>query len=152
MNGTLVDRVRGKRRVHLDSMVVVYFVQQNPSYVPIIRPMFQLIGTQQLVGISSYVTLLEVLVHPFSLGHIGLAGRYRQLLARALDLFPVDRAVAERGAEIRAKYKFRTPDAIQLATSLEHGADVFITNDLELKRFDELQVLILDDFLSPAGG
>jgi len=63
-------------------------------------------------------------------------------------LYPVDEIVAERAAEIRAQYQYRTPDAIQLATGLEHDATLFITNDKRLKNFLELTVLVLDDFLT----
>jgi predicted nucleic acid-binding protein len=51
--------------------------------------------------------------------------------------------VAERAADLRARYNVRTPDAIQLATALEAGCDAFLTNDLALRRVAELRVLVL---------
>jgi predicted nucleic acid-binding protein len=54
-----------------------------------------------------------------------------------------------RAAHIRGKYSWlRTPDAIQLATALEHGAGVVITNDEKWRRISELPTLVLKDYLS----
>lgn len=65
MNGTLINHLRGKRRVHIDSMAVIYFIEQNHKYLPVVRPLFELLDSSRLLGISSYLTLLEVLVQPF---------------------------------------------------------------------------------------
>lgn len=55
---------------------------------------------------------------------------------------------ALRCAEVRARYRIRTPDALQIATALEKGAGVFLTNDADLPpKADGLQVIVLRDFL-----
>lgn len=148
MNGTLVDRLRRFRRVHIDSMTFIYFIEKNPAYHPIVRPIFELLESRHLFGLSSFITLLEVMVHPIKKGRLDLAREYRDRLVRANNfvLFPVNQPIAEHGAEIRAKYEFRTPDAIQLATALRQGADAFVTNDDQIRRFDQIPILILDDF------
>ncbi len=38
-----------------------------------------------------------------------------------------------------------TPDAIQMAAALVYGCEAFRTNDRDLRRVDELRVLLLDD-------
>ncbi len=154
MNGTLADKLLGKRRVHLDTQAVIYFILQNPTYVPIVRPIFEMINGGQLSGISSYVTLLEVMVHPIRENRPDLARSYRDVLLQAdnFTLFPLDQVIAEEGASIRARYGFGTPDAVQLATAVHRGADVYVTNDHRLKRFRQVEVLVIDDFLSGNGG
>jgi hypothetical protein len=42
--------------------------------------------------------------------------------------------VAERAAELRARYNLRTPDALQVATALVRRCEAFLTNDARLKR------------------
>jgi predicted nucleic acid-binding protein len=42
-------------------------------------------------------------------------------------------------------YNLRTPDAIQLATAQEAGAQYFLTNDRALARIPDMIVLLLDD-------
>ena len=149
MSGTIVDHLRGKRRIHIDSMVVIYFIEWHPTYGPLVRTIFELVDRRELVGLSSYITLLEIMVQPLRQGRSDLVKRYRDTLveSRRFSLFPVDQAVAEDGAEIRARYAFRTPDAIQLATAVLQRADVFVTNDTKLRRFDRVEVLVLDDFV-----
>lgn len=52
-------------------------------------------------------------------------------------------------AKIRAKYKgFKAMDALQLATAMISDCDLFLTNDKQLRRFDGLPILVVDD-LSP---
>ena len=153
MNGTIVERLRGKSRVCIDSMTLIYFVERHPTYLPVVRPLFELVDSGQMMGLCSYVALLEVLVRPLKEGRPDLARQYRDILVHSgsFALFPVDRVIAEKGAEIRAAHNFRTPDAIQLATAVRQGADAFLTNDAQLKRFDRLEVLVLDDFVRGAG-
>jgi predicted nucleic acid-binding protein len=38
-------------------------------------------------------------------------------------------------------------DAIQIAASINVGADVFITNDVKLKKIKELKIIVLKDYL-----
>ena len=150
MNGTIAERLSGFGRAYLDTMTVIYFIEEHPKYRGAVRPVFELLDSQRLTGLSSYLTLLEVLVQPVRQGRPDLAQQYRETLLEApgFTLFPVDRRIAEQGAAIRAQYGFRTPDAIQLATAAEHGAQVFITNDAQLRRFQEVQVLVLDKFVT----
>lgn len=150
MSGTIVDHLSGARRVHVDSMTLIYFIEEYPRYLSAVEPVFRLVDEGQLVGLSSYVTLLEVLVKPLQEGNTRLAQKYQDLLigSRNFSLLPVDQQIAETGAKIRAQYEFRTPDAIQLATAVGHRADVFLTNDARIKRFAELEVLVLDEFCS----
>lgn len=49
-----------------------------------------------------------------------------------------------RAAEIRARYKLQTPDAIQAATAILARATAFITNDPIFERIPEFDTLILD--------
>lgn len=53
--------------------------------------------------------------------------------------------IADLGAQLRAKYQLKTPDAILAATSIEAGATGFIGNDSQLKRISELDILVLSD-------
>jgi len=55
--------------------------------------------------------------------------------------------MSERKGKLRANYNINTPDAIQIATSLEVKADIFITNDANLKKISEIKVLLLSEML-----
>ncbi len=109
-------------------------------------------GAGSASGLSSYLTLLEVLIHPLKVGRRDLASAYKNILTQAsgFTLFALDDAIAEVAADIRARYQYKTPDAIQLATAVHHGAEAFLSNDRRLKGFAQLDVVVLDDFLGRA--
>jgi predicted nucleic acid-binding protein len=48
--------------------------------------------------------------------------------------------IADAGAYSRAEYNLRTPDAIQAATALSHGATGFVSNDAGFRRVAGLDV------------
>lgn len=100
-----------------------------------------------LAGVTSVITLGEVLVQPFSLGNTQLQTQYRNILLNSAGLrtCPIDAQAAERAAALRARYGMRLPDALQIAVALEEGCGAFLTNDRRLGRVSELQVLVLDD-------
>lgn len=131
----------------IDTAPVIYYIEENQKYLSIVDQIF--LRLNQVTAFSSILTLTEVLPHPLRHGNEELAKRYRNFLLRSrnFSLHPVDAHIAERAAEIRARYQYRTPDAIQLATGIEYNASLFITNDKGLKSFPDLTILILEDFL-----
>jgi predicted nucleic acid-binding protein len=141
------DALVGVRRLALDSAPVIYFVEAQPNYGPLMAEVFQRIGAGQLAGHTSVVTLTEVLVKPLLTADHGLIATYRDLLLNSdgIETSTVDRAAAEHAAELRARYNLRTPDARQLAVALRDGCQAFLTNDVRLKRVTELDVLVLDE-------
>jgi len=62
-----------------------------------------------------------------------------------LELIDIDIAIAKKASEIRANYKIKTPDAIQLASGIVNHCDSFLTNDRDLKKVKEINVIVLDD-------
>lgn len=95
------------------------------------------------------MTLLEVSVKPIEDLRDDLLKEYSEKLLydNKLTTLIIERDVVIKAAELRAKYRLRTPDAIQIATSIIGKAGAFITNDIDLKKVKEAEVLILDDFL-----
>lgn len=91
--------------------------------------------------------LTELLTQPRRAGNLLLKARYRAFLRRGrnLTLLTIDAEVAERAAELRGRYRLRTPDALQLAAMLNAGCQAFLTNDRDLARATELRVLTLDE-------
>ncbi|WP_296621566.1 PIN domain-containing protein [Marivirga sp.] len=62
-----------------------------------------------------------------------------------IDVFDIDIEVSRRAANLRANYNIKTPDSIQIATAIEKNADFFFTNDKNLSRVNEIEVLTLED-------
>jgi len=143
----LDDALGSVQRLGLDTAPFIYFLERNPAYVTVVREVVRRISTGVLSGHTSTITLTEVLVQPLRLGNAALAQRYRRFLSRSrnLSLEPISASVAERAADLRARYGLRTPDALQVAAALGAGCDAFLTNDGQLQRVTELRVLVLDE-------
>jgi len=124
----------------------IYFIEQHPSYLTVVREIFRRVDSMAIAGYSSMITLTEVLTQPKRLQNSTVENEYLSLLlySRNFTLIPIDYTVAERAADLRARYRLRTPDALQLAASLNIGCEAFLTNDAALQRITELRVLILD--------
>ena len=133
----------------IDTAPFIYFVERHSVYLPIIRDIFRRIDQGFMRGCASVITLTEVLVQPKRCGATALEKEYRDLLVRSrnFELIPIDAEIAEQAAELRSRYNLRTPDALQIAASISAGCEAFLTNDKQLKRVDEVAVLVLDDFV-----
>ena len=139
-------------RICLDTAPLIYFIEENKRYISIVEKIFSEISYGNILGIFSYLTLLEVLIKPIKEDAREIADKYRNLLLGNiyLRMFPLDERVAEKAAELRAKYggngfKLNTPDAIQVATGLLNGAEIFLTNDRNLKQIQEIEIIVLDE-------
>jgi predicted nucleic acid-binding protein len=145
-----VSRLVKGKTVFLDTAPFIYFIEKNSRYHDLMKPVISLIDAQETRGVTSTITLLEVLVHPLRDGNKKLAERYKEILlsSNGLQTYEVSHEISERAALLRAKHGLRTPDAIQLATALISKADCFLTNDPALKKVKEVKVIVLDDLLS----
>ena len=141
------DATQGVTRLGLDSAPVIYLVEMHPRYDYLVSELFRQIAAGHFLGVTSVVTLGEVMVVPLREGRVDIARRYRRLLLSSpgVRTSNIDPLTAERAAALRAKYGIRLPDALQLAVAIEERCEAFLTNDRRLARVTELRVLVLDD-------
>jgi predicted nucleic acid-binding protein len=81
--------------------------------------------------VTSTITMLELLVQPYRHSDIDRVNRFYALLSTFphLEWVAPTLRVADVGAQLRADYNLRTPDALQAATALTNGATGFVSND-----------------------
>jgi predicted nucleic acid-binding protein len=93
--------------------------------------------------------LLEVLVHPLRHGDENLALQYNDILLSSPHIvtLPVTPVTAQTAAELRASTNLKTPDAIQLATAINHRAEVFVTNDRDYGNIASPRIVKLRELL-----
>jgi predicted nucleic acid-binding protein len=106
--------------VALDTAVFINYIEEQPDYLPLIEPLFAEIDGSGREAVTSALTLLEVLVVPYRAADLALANRYEALLTRSrgLRVVDVDRTQLGTAAQLRAIYRLRAPDALQLAAAL----------------------------------
>lgn len=137
------------QKVTVDTMVFIYAFEEHPTYLPIIKPFFSAVEKGEMEAVTSTVTLAECLVQPYRKKDMALASRYRILFRNFpnLSVLPLTDDIAERTALLRANYRLKTPDAIQLATALISGSHSFLTNDESLGPVKGIEIFVLDHLL-----
>ena len=145
----LQERLKLATRIGLDTPIFIYHMEANPVYLPITNMIFSSIAQGKQQAITSVITLMEVNIHPFRLGREDIARKYETLLVNYpnLKIVDINRSIVRQAARLRADYRLHSADALQIASSIVYRAQVFITNDRQLTRVDQLMdIVILDDF------
>lgn len=139
----------GPGPIALDTAVFIYFIEEDPRFLPLIDPLFREAdqGTRELV--TSALTMLEVLVVPYRAGNRLLADRYESLLTRSRGIRLVDltRGQLRAAAQLRATTGVKTPDALHLVAAIGTGCRTFLTNDRRLPTVPGLQIRQLTSYL-----
>ena len=135
--------------IGLDTMIFIYHFEENKIYSPLTFSIFESLEKGNFNALTSILTLLEILVKPKREGNLILSERYKILFETFpnLQVKTIDKNIADVASSLRANYNINTPEAIQVATSLEAQADIFITNDASLKKITEIKVLLLSEML-----
>jgi predicted nucleic acid-binding protein len=133
--------------VFLDTAPFIYFFEKHSKYFPYLEKLFDQVYKTGAQVITSMITFIEISTYPARLGHHQLVQKYRDFFTNAenISLFPIDLTIAEQSIVLRAEYKLKTPDAIQLGTAITCGADYIITHDKTWQRFTQQQVLLVDE-------
>ena len=99
---------------------------------------------------TSTVTMLELLVHPYREEDQDGVDAFYALLSTYPNLNWVATSldIADQAAKLRAEHNLKTPDAIQAATAVLSQATGLISNDPAFLRVKQLEVLILDNVLN----
>ncbi len=113
--------------VGLDTAPLIYYFEDRAPHADILEPFFQSFDKGSLRVVTSMITLTEVLVHPLRNANEKLASEYHDVLLSHPHVMavPVNSAIAQAAAELRAEWNLKTADAIQLATALAQGHDIF---------------------------
>ena len=143
-----MEELKGKI-IGLDTMVFIYHFEENRIYSPLTFSIFDNLEKGNFKGITSILTLLEILVKPKKENNSLLIERYKLLFETFpnLQVKTLNENIADIASTLRASYNINTPDAIQIAVSLEAKADIFITNEATLKKISETKVLLLSEML-----
>ncbi len=143
-----IDELRGKL-IALDTAPLIYFIEEHPTYCPVVEPFFEQLDKGTVQVVTSVITLTEVLVKPLRDGDARLAEQYRDILLNidGLTTVEVSAAVAEKAARLRSQYSLRTPDAIQIATALHTGASALLTNDIRWPALPDVHILTLEQLV-----
>lgn len=136
-------------KIALDSNIFIYELDANPRYVAFARHVFRWLAEPHHLGVTSTLTMTEVLTRPYAVGATRQANEYYGLLSNYphLEWVAPDLMTADLAARFRAQHRMRTPDAMQAATAVQSGATGFISNDRVFQRVKAFDTLVLNDLL-----
>lgn len=139
----------GFHLIFLDTMVFSYHLAGHPRYQALTHMLLRAVETGQLSGLTTTVTLAELLAPPAQIGNREAVLEYEIFLTRFpnLRIVPFDVRLAREVAWVRAETRLRLPDAIQVAAGRLYRADALITNNHRLIRQVAVpRVILLDNY------
>lgn len=145
---TFADSLARFKKIAIDSMCFIYHFEGNTKYGNLTKELF-LYLQEGAKGVTSVLTLAEILsFEKLQQDQLLFEEEKSKLYSTPnLKLLPVDGLLAEIASILKYKYSLQLPDAIQLATAIVSKQEVFISNDYRFKKCQEIDVLILDDFI-----
>jgi predicted nucleic acid-binding protein len=126
--------------VLVDSAPFIYLLDGHPQFADRFAGLFEQAEACLLRIALSTVTVAEVLAGPYKAGQTLLAKRYEQALLQ-YDVIPVSAAIAVLAAQLRSRYRLKLPDALQLATALDAGANALVTHDSDFAGVEGLRIV-----------
>jgi predicted nucleic acid-binding protein len=141
--------LRSYQVLGFDTMIFIYHFEDHPLFAPLTEPLFEAIDRGDLSAEISVLLAGEVLTGAKKAADTEILLRYRHIFSEFpnLALHDADMRVMERMSDLRAAYGLKIPDAIHMATAFLNGAQAFVTNDAGLKQVNELDVLVLEDYV-----
>ncbi|SPF46275.1 PilT protein domain protein [Candidatus Desulfosporosinus infrequens] len=147
--GRLEDDIKRFSRIAIDTNAFIYLMERHPKYFTIVRELFNAVEIGKVYAVSSVLLITEILTKPLKDSNKGLADRYLAFISTFpnLGLREIDQNIALQAAKLRARYGFKTPDALFLATAMEEKAEAFITNDVRLQGIENIEIVLLNNFV-----
>lgn len=142
--------LRGAKKLFLDTSVVIAYLKGNEPASPIAALVLdEYVRSGRFSASISVLTLMELLVQPLRVKRdIDTVLDFARYFPN-LDIVPVNEGDALAGANVRAQYNLKTPDAVIVGTALRCGADTcVVTNDSSWKGVAEISVCALDTILA----
>lgn len=141
--------LRLHRRIALDTNVFIYHLEDNRRYSHLTNAVFSWLEQPGASGVTSTLTMTELLVQPLRNQDETRANLFHDLLSTYPHLAWIapDLPIARLAARYRALHGLKTIDALHAATAVRNSATGLITNDAALTRVDQLEVLVLDTLL-----
>jgi predicted nucleic acid-binding protein len=136
----------GVNRLFMDTAPVIYLAEQHSRYARLLGEIFARVDQGGLVAVTSPITLAERLVHPYRRGLTHLRDQFFDLVVNGphTEFVPLDAAIADRAASLRAEHNLTLADALQLGTAMQSNCEGFLTNDLALERVAGIKVIVLE--------
>lgn len=137
----------GFKRIFIDTAPIIYYLENSSLYMELIKKFFKECLEENVQFVTSAITIEEYLTFPYISGKVELIDNFKRFIKYMnMEIVSIDSNIAEQGAVIRGQYKsFKAMDALQIASAIASGCDMFFTNDKQLRQEKELPCMTMDD-------
>lgn len=136
------------KKAFLDTNLFIYLIEENELHLHKVHNLLEFLEKNGYEIITSTLTLGEILTKPYKENRLDLVETYKDFFSQ-MELVELNNEIASLFAKVRADYRIKTPDAVQLASAVYAKDELFVTNDDGLSQFesDGCRVLLLSEFL-----
>ncbi len=129
-----LNQIRDKR-ISLDTVLFIYALEGNEKFGEDTKKIFTAIEKGECRGFASDLVLAELMVKPLREGKPKIAEEYALELPNFpnLTFIAPTRDIISNAAKLRGKTNLKLIDALHLATAIDAGCQIFITNDAAIQ-------------------
>lgn len=133
---------RDSKRVFIDTAPIIYLLEDDERYVEIVKKKIKDVLKNGGELVISTITAMEYLVVPYRENRYDRVSAFYEFINDLdIEICDIDIMVADRAARLRAEHdSIKGQDAIQLSCALSENCDIFLTNDRQLKRINEIKI------------
>ncbi len=138
----------GYKKVFLDTAPIIYFLDNDVNFGEKARSILEEILEDGKELATSVITCTEYLTFPYRNNNREKVEAFFEFITDCdIPLYPVDIEIAKKASRIRAEYgNFKAMDALQLASACIKGCDLFLTNDKQLKQFEGIRCVTVEEW------
>ena len=138
------------KKVFFDTAPFIYYLENDGDFKAKAKKVIA--DYEEADFVTSTVTVGEYLTGAFKKEDEERVSEFRGMISDYdFEVTPISWDIAEEAARVRAKFKgFKMMDSLQLAAAKISGCDLFVTNDLQLKQFEDVEVLVIDEVSVPS--
>ena len=121
-------------RIYWDSVLFIYMLEANPAFGAKVRKILDQIVVRGDFICTSAFSIGEILTGPRRRSASGVDAVQKYFMSGAVEVLPFTERTADRYSVIRSANRVSQADAVHLASAAEARADIFFTNDRELRK------------------
>ncbi|MBC6994125.1 PIN domain-containing protein [Neolewinella lacunae] len=132
-------------KIFIDTAPFIYLIEEHPDFAEKVKAYFIDRFKSGDEFVTSVVTLSEFSVKPIRDQRLEIIVQLKDFIEHTgIDVLPISLIRAELAAKLRGKYQsLKGMDAFQVAVAIDEGCEKFLTNDKDLVKLDELEVVLV---------
>ena len=144
----LLEALQGNR-IYIDTNIWIYALEGYSAFRTDLMQLFEQIQSGELTGVTSELTLAELLVQPCRAGNLDQQVLYKKAIASRQNFLvvPIFRDLLIDAANLRGRTQLKLPDAIHAVTALKAECTTFLTNDRQFQKLTDIPVVLISEVI-----